>query len=343
MTAPNAPGSPHAALEAAARRRALTWTAGLAAAVAAWVALTGGKVRSFAFFGVGLVLLWTIDAYTRWVRVRRAPAALPDDPAAREAAVAAQAAAEREQVLAARRHATAVAARPPRLAYGLMALVAVVSAAQIGVLDASVEAAGLVKPAARAGDWWRLLTGTYLHGGIIHFWFNFGALRALAPLVEVYAPRLRLPLVYLVSALAGSLLSLVVLPRSTSVGASGAILGLAGYLLVLSYRRPGRLPPMLRRGLLSSLGLTAALGIFGFAFIDNAGHVGGTAAGALVALLTVPREGAEYPAAYERLLDLLGVVAALVLVAGAAVALARVVPLHFGPAGFLPRGGLVTP
>ena len=327
-----------------ARRRALTWTAALLAAVGAWLALTGGEVRSFAFVGVVLVLLWAVDAYTAWWKLRRAPAApAADDPAAQEVAALAQAATARAQVAAAQRHAAAVAARPPRLAYGLMALVAIVSAAQLGVVDQSIDAAGLVKPVARAGEWWRLLTGTYLHGGLIHFWFNFGALRALAPLVEVYAPRPRLPLVYLAAGLAGSVLSLVLLPNGTSVGASGAILGLAGFLLVLSYRQPGTLPPALRRGLLSTLGLTAVLGVFAFAFIDNAGHVGGTAAGALVALVTVPREGTTHSPALERFFDALGWLSAVVLVAGALFALARVVPLHFGPGGFLPSGGVITP
>lgn len=316
--------------DAPARRRALAWTAGLVAAAAAWATLAGARFDSFAFFGVALVLLWTVDAYTSWWKLRRAPAvATAGDPAAAEEAALAQAAAARAEAEAARRHAAAVATRPPRLAYGLMALVAVVSATQLGVVEPSILAAGLVKPAARAGEWWRLLTGTYLHGGILHFWFNFGALRALAPLVEVYAPRTRLPLVYLLAGLAGSCLSLLLLPGGTSVGASGAILGLAGFLLVLSYRQPGALPPFLRRGLLSTLGLTAVLGVFGFQFIDNAGHVGGTAMGALVAFITVPREGRENPAGLERLYDALGWLAAVVLVAGAVLALARVAPLHF--------------
>ena len=77
----------------------------------------------------------------------------------------------------------------------------------------------------------------------------------------------------LAAGLAGSVLSLVLLPNTASVGASGAILGLAGFLLVLGYRQPGTLPPALRRGLLSTLGLTAVLGVFAFAFIDTRMHI----------------------------------------------------------------------
>lgn len=320
----------HAGQLATARRRAVRWTTGAVAAIAGWVALTGGNVRSFAFFGVGLVLLWTADAITGWWKLRRAPALPPaSDAAALERAAVAQAEATRAQMQAAARHAAVLAARPPRLTYGLLACVAVASAMQLGVVDQSIAAAGLVKPAARAGEWWRLLTATYLHGGLLHFWFNFGALRALAPLVEAYAPRARLPLVYLAAGLAGNYASLLLLPNQASIGASGAILGLAGYLLVLGFRQPDALPPFLRRGLLSTLGFTAVLGVLAFAFIDNAGHVGGTAMGALIGLATIP--GAGTPPRRTPVLDALGWVAAAVLVAGAVLAVARVAPLHFAP------------
>lgn len=311
---------------ARARRRMAGWIAGAAAAVAAWVALTGADVRSFAFFGVGLVLLWTADAVHAWWKLRRAGAAPPADSAAAERSAIAAERRARADAQAAQRHAAVVAARPPRLSYVLLACVAVVSATQIGMVDASIEAAGLIKPAARAGEWWRLLTATYLHGGLLHFWFNFAALRALAPLVETYAPRPRLPLVYLAAGIAGDYASLVLLPGQASVGASGAILGLVGYLLALSFRQPDAIPPFLRRGLLSTLGLTAAFGVFGFAFIDNAAHLGGTAAGALVGLLTIPRAGT--PPRRTPVLDALGWLAAAVLVAGAVLAVARIAPLQ---------------
>jgi len=326
----SAAGVTHAHRLDEARQRAVRWSVGAVAAIAAWVALTGANVRSFAFFGVGLVLLWTADALTGWWKLRRAPAPALDAAARAEAAAAAEIAA-RTQAEVAARHAARLAGRPPRLSYGLLACVAVASAVQLGVLEPSIEAAGLVKPAVRAGEWWRLLTATYLHGGLLHFWFNFGALRALAPLVEAYAPRARLPLVYLLAGLAGNCASLFLLPNQTSIGASGAILGLVGYLLVLGVRRPDEFPAVLRRGMLSTLGLTAALGVFGFAFIDNAGHVGGTAMGALIGLATIPRAGrpqAGGPLRRTPVLDALGWIAAAVLVAGAALAVARVVPLH---------------
>ena len=321
VTPPRLPHAPEPVTDLpTARRRLLRWSVIAVAAAGAWVAL-GAQIESFATLGLGLVLLWTAAALSDWWRVRRGATRPPIDPVA--AAIA-----EREQQVAAARHGARLLAHPPRLAYLVLGCVAIASATQLGVVDASIEAAGLVKPAARAGEWWRLLTATYLHGGIVHFWFNFAALRTLAPLVEAYAPRPRLPLVYLAAGLAGNVASLFLLPNQASIGASGAILGLVGYLLVLGFRRPDEMPPLLRRGLLSTLGLTAALGIVGFALIDNAGHAGGTAAGALIGALTIPRTDAV-----ERrtpILDALGWLAAAVLVAGAALAVARVLPLHRG-------------
>ena len=322
VTPPRLPAAATTPL-AAARRRLVQWTVIAIAAAGAWVAL-GAHVESFASLGLALVLLWTASAATDWWRVRRGTTRPPVDP------VAAAAAAHAQQEAAAR-HGARLLAHPPRLAYLVLGCVAIASATQLGVVDQSIEAAGLVKPLARAGEWWRLLTATYLHGGILHFWFNFGALRTLAPLVEAYAPRPRLPLVYLAAGLAGNAASLVLLPNQASIGASGAILGLVGYLLVLGFRRPDEMPPLLRRGLLSTLGLTALLGVVGFALIDNAGHAGGTAMGALIGALTIPRAGtAQRP---TPILDALGWLATVVLVAGAALAIARVLPLHRGLIG----------
>ena len=69
-------------------------------------------------------------------------------------------------------------------------------------------------------------------------------------------------------------------PRSTSVGmgttfASGSIIGLAGYLAAMSYLQPSALPKSVRTSILTTIGLAAYLGAFGFFFIDNAAHAGG--------------------------------------------------------------------
>ena len=74
-----------------------------------------------------------------------------------------------------------------------------------GSIPAVVARAGLIKAAVVAGEWWRLVTASFLHANLEHLLANVGALLALGGLIEAYDRRLRLPLVYLLSVLGGSL------------------------------------------------------------------------------------------------------------------------------------------
>ena len=75
------------------------------------------------------------------------------------------------------------------------------------------------------GEWWRLITPIFLHGGLIHFLFNSYLLIHLGPLVEEIFGTYRYWVIYLCCGIAGSLFSQV--PRFVNtVGASGAIMGL---------------------------------------------------------------------------------------------------------------------
>jgi membrane associated rhomboid family serine protease len=141
---------------------------------------------------------------------------------------------------------------------------------------------------------------------------------AFARLIETYDRRMRVPLIYLVSAIAGSLLSTALL-AAPSVGASGGVLGLAGYVVAIG-RRPGSaLPAWARREMLNTLELTALMGMAAFFLIDNAGHAGGALAGAAIGLALRPGDSS----ARRDTGDNLGAIAALVLIAGALFTIAR--------------------
>ena len=144
----------------------------------------------------------------------------------------------------------------------------------------AIEAAALVKPAVRDGEWWRLLTASFLHINLNHLAANMVALLILGRFVEVYDGRLRLMLVYGISVIGCSLASLL-LVSATSLGASGGILGLGGYLAVVGGRRNSA-PAFVRRRTAVLLALTALSGAIGYVAVDNAGHLGGAVAGALV-------------------------------------------------------------
>jgi membrane associated rhomboid family serine protease len=208
----------------------------------------------------------------------------------------------------------------PFISVALTACIVMVTAVELfGVPFAhALQAAALVKPAVRAGEWWRLLTAAYLHGSLFHLFSNAYALMVLGPLVEVYDRRMRIPLVFLAAAVGGGLLSTVVDMR-TSLGASGGIIGLAGYLFVVAGRQRHGMPAWLRRRMLSVLGATALMGIVAFAFIDNAGHLGGALTGAALGVILPARLPSDPPDA----IDAAGGAAASALVAGALFTVAR--------------------
>jgi rhomboid protease GluP len=139
------------------------------------------------------------------------------------------------------------------------------------------------------GQWWRLLTATFLHGGIVHLAFNMLGLGEAGKQLCRLLGNGQFTLVYLASALAGSAASLhYAAQASVSVGASGAVFGVLGALLATSWHYRAHVPAANRRRLWTGLGffLTYSL-LHGFSQqnVDNAAHVGGLACGALLGLV----------------------------------------------------------
>lgn len=145
---------------------------------------------------------------------------------------------------------------------------------------------------ARDHEYWRLLTGTFLHGGAIHLGMNMLGLWGAGKLLNRLYGNGQFLLVYLASALAGSAASLHFgAQTAVSVGASGAVFGVLGAVVVASRRHRERLPKALTRNILTSEGVFLAYALvngFTRAGIDNAAHVGGLVAGAGLAWLLVP-------------------------------------------------------
>ena len=146
---------------------------------------------------------------------------------------------------------------------------------------------GNATSAVQAGEWWRLLTATFLHAGLIHLAFNMLGLYSIGALLERIYGHTQFLLIYLVSGLAGSVASLQFSAQTkVSVGASGAVFGIAGALIVGVYQHRHALPKHFSRplisGMLPFLGYSLLMGL-AQANIDNGAHVGGLVAGALVA------------------------------------------------------------
>ncbi|MGA8213094.1 MAG: rhomboid family intramembrane serine protease [Candidatus Sulfotelmatobacter sp.] len=139
-----------------------------------------------------------------------------------------------------------------------------------------------------SGEWWRLLTNIFVHGGLIHIAFNMWCLWNLGQLCESLYGRWTYAAVYLICGLGASLASAAWHPYTPSVGASGAIFGLAGALIAAFKLGEFSVPRSALTGTLRSLGAFVVYNlIFGFALpgIDNTAHIGGLITGLIVGVL----------------------------------------------------------
>jgi len=128
------------------------------------------------------------------------------------------------------------------------------------------------------GEWWRLLTAAFLHGSWLHIAFNMYVLYVLGPTLERALGHLRFIVLYVVAALGGSVASYAFSdPRTVSVGASGAIFGLMGALIVAGRRMRWDITQVL-----ILLGINVVIGFLS-PQIDWRAHFGGLVIGALVA------------------------------------------------------------
>ena len=198
----------------------------------------------------------------------------------------------------------------------LIACIAAVSIAQLVFgLSGSIDAAGFNKPLfLHEHEYWRLLTGAALHGGVLHVVMNGYALYMFGRLIEMLSNRAHLAIVFLLAAIGGSFLSLVFLPNGTSVGASGGIVGLLGYVAVYAFRRRDFISPEFRRSLVFNIGFIFVYGLLLYNVIDNFGHLGGLITGAIYALLQVPSDPYTDPRQVGPVVRWLGVLSLAVFI-----------------------------
>jgi membrane associated rhomboid family serine protease len=133
---------------------------------------------------------------------------------------------------------------------------------------------------ANQHEYWRLVTGGFLHAGLLHIGFNMYLLWILGQMLEPAIGSVRFAAVYVVSLLAGSCGALIAQPHATTVGASGAVFGLMGAAFV-ELRARGVDPFQAGIGGLIVLNLAISFLIPG---ISVGGHIGGLAGGALAGL-----------------------------------------------------------
>lgn len=165
-------------------------------------------------------------------------------------------------------------------------------------------------PLIFAGEWWRLVTAVFLHGGLLHIGFNMWVLIDLGPEAESLFTMPKFVFLYLVTGIAGYVLSLWWSPGGISIGASGALLGLIGVLIGASFHH-GALGREYRRELARWVIYIFVLALLPGLNIDNAAHLGGLAAG-LVLGYTIP-DGEPQTRASQNLWNAVAVLSVLAI------------------------------
>ena len=138
-------------------------------------------------------------------------------------------------------------------------------------------------PAIREGQYYRLLTGIFLHGGILHLLFNCYALYVIGSQVENFLGRIKFAIIYLVAGISGALFSVIFGGNFASIGASGAIFGLMGALVYFGYHYRVYLGTVIKSQIIPLIVLNLLLG-FCMPGIDNFAHIGGLIGGTLMSI-----------------------------------------------------------
>jgi membrane associated rhomboid family serine protease len=147
----------------------------------------------------------------------------------------------------------------------------------IGVKSSVLIRGGLYGPAVADGETWRIVTSAFIHESVLHVAFNLWVLWAVGVAFESYVGSRRMVLVYGISLLWASAGALLVSPGVLTIGASGAIFGVMGALVVM-FRQRGVAVMQSGLGVLIGLNLVFTLTVPG---VSIGGHIGGLVGGIL--------------------------------------------------------------
>src|SRR5262249_39655424 len=136
------------------------------------------------------------------------------------------------------------------------------------------EAGAKVRGAIREGQWWRLVTAGFLHGGLLHIGMNSWVLFDVGAQVEQIYGASRMLVIYFVATIGGFYLSYL-WTANPSVGASAAIMGLIGAMIALSVHHRSAVTAAIRSTYIRWVIYILLMGLLPGIGVDNAAHVGG--------------------------------------------------------------------
>ena len=175
--------------------------------------------------------------------------------------------------------------KKPIVTYGIIALCVIVFILMGGSTNNRILLAfganlGLL---VKQGEIYRLLTCMFVHIGIIHLLVNMYSLYVIGPQVESFYGKIKYLIIYLISGICGSILSIGFHDNIISAGASGAIFGLLGAILYFGYRYRAYLGQAIKSQVIPIIVINLIIG-FTSSGIDNAAHIGGLLGGVLTAM-----------------------------------------------------------
>ncbi|MCS6257679.1 rhomboid family intramembrane serine protease [Shewanella baltica] len=143
------------------------------------------------------------------------------------------------------------------------------------------------RPKVLAGEWWRLITSTFIHGGLAHLALNLYGLFFVGSFLEPVLGKWRLFLAYLITGILASIASICWYDATVSVGASGAIMGLLGILVIWAWKKifPEDINWVLSINLAFFVTISLVAGLLGG--VDNAAHIGGLLSGLVLGYLSL--------------------------------------------------------
>lgn len=158
-------------------------------------------------------------------------------------------------------------------------------------------------PLVEEGEFYRLVTSLFLHFGFSHLVNNMLMLGVMGWQLELVVGKIKFLIIYFAAGIGGNLLSAMVEMRSgeyaVSGGASGAIFGIIGALLYIAVRNNGRIGTVTGQGIIVMVVLTLYYG-FTSTGVDNFAHIGGFAAGFLLAVCLYRKKNAKFGSGFGR-------------------------------------------
>ncbi len=172
----------------------------------------------------------------------------------------------------------------PMITYWLIAINAILYIVPVlfGLYNDLIANFSVWGPAIREGQIYRLLTGIFLHGGIVHLLFNCYALYVIGSQVESFLGKFKFLAIYFIAGVSGALFSMI-FGNYASVGASGAIFGLMGALVYFGYHYRVYLGNVIKSQIIPLILLNLILGFF-MSGVDNFAHIGGLIGGTLMSI-----------------------------------------------------------